>query len=84
MLLLTDLDRYVLVLTGRLGGEHVGDLCVGRRLPTDGTLDGTPPGAHAVLIHDDGDALVAEAVAACEHRPLEEREDRKSLLLLHF
>ncbi len=58
------LDRYVLVLAGWLGGEHVGDLSVGRGLPANGTFDGSPPWAHAVLLHDDGDALVTEAVAA--------------------
>lgn len=67
----SDLDRYVLVLAGRLGCEHVGDLSVRRGLPADGTFDGSPPGAHAVLLHDDRDALVAEAVAAGQHRPLE-------------
>lgn len=40
---LTDLDRYVLVLAGRLGGEHVRDLGVRRGLPTNGTFDGSPP-----------------------------------------
>ncbi len=70
----TDLDRYVLVLAGRLGGEHVGDLCVGRGLPTNGTFDGTPPWAHAVLLHNNGNALITEAVAAGQHCPLEKRE----------
>lgn len=47
---------------------------MGRGLPTNGALDGSSPRAHAVLLHNDGDALVAEAVAAGEHCPLEERE----------
>lgn len=44
-----------------------------RGLPTYGAFDGSPPRAGAVLLHDDGDALVAEAVAAGEHCPLGER-----------
>lgn len=43
MAMLTDLDWDVLVLTRHLSGEDVGNLCVGRGLPTDGTLDGTSP-----------------------------------------
>lgn len=70
---LTDLDRNVLVLAGRLGGEHIGDLGVRRSLSTNGTFDGSPPRAHAVLLYNDGDALVAEAVAAGQHCPLEKR-----------
>lgn len=66
----TDLHRDLLVLAGHLGGEHVRYLGVGRGLPADGTFDGSPPRAHAVLLHDDGDALVAEAVAAGQHGPL--------------
>lgn len=73
--LLADLDWDVLVLTRRLCGEHIGDLRVGRSLPTNGALDGTPPRAHTVLLHDDGDALVTEAVATCQHGPLERREE---------
>lgn len=75
-MLLTDLDGYVLVLAGRLGGEHVGDLSVRRGLPTNGAFDGSPPRAHAVLLHNDGDALVAETVAAGQHCPLEKRVRR--------
>lgn len=67
----SDLDWYVLVLAGRLGCEHVGDLSVRRGLPANGTFDGSPPGAHAVLLHNDRDALVAEAVAAGQNCPLE-------------
>lgn len=66
-------DRYVLVLAGRLGGKYVGDLSVRRGLPTDGTLDGPSPGAHAVMLHHDRNALVAEAVAAGQHGPLGKR-----------
>lgn len=66
-----DLHRDVLVLAAGLRGEHVGDFGVGRGLPADGTFDGSAPRAHAVLLHDDGDALVAEAVAAGQHRPLQ-------------
>lgn len=73
---LANLDGDVLVLAGRLGGEHVGDLGVRRGLPADGALDRTPPGARAVLLHDDGDAAVAEAVAAGQHRPLEDQKRR--------
>ena len=47
---------------------------MGRGLPTDGTFDGTPPRAHAVLLHDDGNALVAEAVAAGQHCPLKKKK----------
>lgn len=47
-----------------------------RGLPADGALDGPPPRAHAILLHDDGDAAVAEAVAAGQHCPLEDRRDR--------
>lgn len=57
-------------LAGRLGGENVGDLRVGRGLPADGALDGPPTRAHAVLLQDDGDALVAEAVPTGQHGPL--------------
>lgn len=74
--LLTDLDRYVLVLTGRLGGENIGNFCVGCSLPTDGALDGTPPWAHAILLHDNSDALITEAVAACQHSPLKKERTR--------
>lgn len=44
---------------------------MGCGLSTDGTLNGPLPRAHAVLLHDDGNALVTEAVAACQHCPLE-------------
>lgn len=47
-----------------------------RGLPTNGTFDGSPPRAHAVLLHNDGDALIAEAVAAGQHCPLEKRARR--------
>lgn len=43
---------------------------MGSGLPADGAFDGAPPGSHAVLLQDDGDALVAEAVAAGQHCPL--------------
>lgn len=66
------LDRYVLVLTGWLGSEYVGDLSVWCGLPTNGTLDGPPPRAHTVMLHNDCDALIAEAVAAGQHGPLGE------------
>jgi len=79
--LLTDLDWYVLVLTGWLCSEHVGDFRVGRSLPTNGTLNGTPPGTHTVLLHNDSDALIAEAVATSQHSPLEKRENKKSVFL---
>lgn len=72
----TDLDWDVLILTGRLSGEDVGDLRVGRGLPTDGTLDGTSPWANTVLLHNDGNALITEAVAARQHCPLETRRNR--------
>ena len=74
---MTDLDGDVLVAAGGLAGEHVGDLGVRRGLPADGALDGAAPRAHAVLLHDDGDALVAEAVAARQHRPLGPRGEAK-------
>lgn len=45
-----------------------------RGLPANGTLDGPSPRAHAVLLHDDCDALVAEAVAAGQHGPLRKSE----------
>lgn len=67
------LDRYVLVLTGWLGGEDVGDLSVRRGLPTNGTLDGPSPRAHTVMLHNDCDALIAEAVATGQHSPLGKR-----------
>lgn len=73
MLLPTDLDRDVLVLAGRLCGEYIGDLSVGRGLPTNGTFDGSASGAHTVLLHNDSDALVTEAVAASQHCPLGKR-----------
>lgn len=75
---LADLDGYVLVLTGRLGGEHVGDLGVRRGLPADGAFDGPSARAHAVLLHDDCDALVAEAVATGQHCPLGKQSDETS------
>lgn len=74
MALLTDLDWDVLVLTGWLCGEHVGDLCVGRGLPTNGTFNGPASWAHTVLLHNDSNALVTEAVAASQHCPLRKRE----------
>lgn len=77
---LADLDWYVLVLTGWLGGEHVRDFCVGCSLPTNGTLDGTPPWAHAVLFHNDSNTLVTEAVSTRQHGPLEKREERDIIL----
>lgn len=70
---MTYLDRYVLVLAGRLGGEDVGDLSVRGGLPTNGTLDGASPRAHTVMLHDDCNALIAEAVAAGQHSPLGKR-----------
>lgn len=54
------------------------------RLPADGALDGAAPRAHAVLLHDDGDAAVAEAVAAGQHRPLEDRETEAAFLFEIF
>lgn len=57
---------------------------MGRGLPTNGALDGTPPGAHAVLLYDDGDALVTEAVATCQHGPLERRGDKCKSANKHF
>lgn len=49
-----------------------------RGLPADGAFDGPSAGAHAVLLHDDGDALVAEAVATGQHRPLGKQSDDAS------
>lgn len=66
-------DRYVLVLTGRLSGEDVGDLSVRRGLSTNGTFDGPSPRAHTVMLHDDCNALIAETVAAGQHGPLGKR-----------
>ena len=73
------LDRDVCPLVVCLGGEDIGDLCVGRGLSADGTLDGSPPRArpHAVLLDDDGDALVTETVTAGQHRPLEQRDSER-------
>ena len=48
-----------------------------RGLPADGALDGAAPRAHTVLLHHDGDALVAEAVATRQHRPLGARRETK-------
>lgn len=50
-----------------------------RGLPADGAQDGAAPRADAVLLHDDGDAAVAEAVAAGQHRPLGEQRDGSCL-----
>lgn len=81
---LADLDGDVLVLAGRLGGEHIGDLGVWRGLPADGAHDGAAPRAHAVLLHDDGDAAVAEAMAAGQHRPLKDQRQKLCFLLQIF
>lgn len=55
-----------------------------RGLPADGALDSAAPRANAVLLHDDGDAAIAEAVAACQHRPLEEQTDRSCFFASDF
>lgn len=80
---LTDLDRDVLALAGLLGGEHVGDLSMGCGLPADGALDGSSAVTHAVLLHNDGDALITEAVATGQHRPLAERH-RHMITIMYY
>lgn len=82
--MLTNLHRDVLVLAGRLRGEHVRDFGVRCALPADGAVDGASPRAHAILLKDDGDALVAEAVAARQHRPLtNQRRKKKKMAEVH-
>lgn len=67
------LDRNVLVLAGWLSGEHIRDLSVWCGLPTNGTFDGSPPWPEAVLLHNDRNTIIAEAVTAGQNCPLGKR-----------
>ena len=63
-------DRDFLALVCSLGGEDVGNFSVGRGLPADGTLYSPLSIANTVLLHNDRNTLVAEAVSTGEHGPL--------------
>lgn len=70
---LTYLHRDVLFLAGFLWGEDIRDFFVRRGLAANGTLNGASMRPHAVLLDNNWNAFITEAVPTGQHCPLKEK-----------